>query len=170
VDISSLSPDDIKALREQLGLSNTDASGRSPLKPRQLHDLRILPRADDPRPTFFWSADPPRNEAPSTPPFAQLLWESSTGREITVYSPAERDSYTEKGFVTTQPSNAVVPDSAELARQALATLSPEDRKVVLESAHEARLDRIKDMASALSPAEMAELRASLEPKVQKRAG
>ncbi len=31
------------------------------MRPRQLHDLNLAPTASDPRPTFFWSAEKPRN-------------------------------------------------------------------------------------------------------------
>lgn len=169
MDISRLTPAEIASLRQQLNLNETNPLGRSPDRPRQLHDLRLMPTKDDPRPTFFWSAEPSRTEVPQAPPFAQLLWESSTGREITVYSPAERDTYTAKGFVTTQPSNAIAPDQAVVARQQLERLSPEDRKLVLQDAHAARLERVKEMLLDLSDADREALIATAPTATRKSA-
>ena len=47
IDLSQFSQDDLIALKAKLdGL--TDVSGRSPVRPRQLHDLTLLPTKDDP--------------------------------------------------------------------------------------------------------------------------
>lgn len=166
LDLSQFTPEQIASLKSQLdGLA---PGGRSPFRDRQLTDLRLRPTADDPRPTFFWSAEEPRNAPVERPPYRRLMWESTTGREITVKSPEEQATYTAQGFVLIAPANAEAPDMAEQARQALAQLSPEDRKLVMEAAHDARLAKVKDLAAALSPEELDALRASLEPKVQKR--
>jgi hypothetical protein len=170
MDLSNLSPDELQSLKTQLGLTDATGSpfGRSPILPRQLHNLTLKPTATDPRPTFFWSAEEPRNAVPEKPKFSQLMWHGQTGTEITVYSVKDRDEKQRQGYILTPPANAEAPDPADLARQALAQLSPEDRKTVLEAAQEARLARVKEMASALSADELDALRASLEPKVQKR--
>ena len=116
MDLSRMTPDDIASLRAQLGL--TDTSGRSPLKPRQLHDLRLLPTKDDPRPTFFWSAEAPRNVADltKTSPYPKLLWEPVTGTEVTAQSPEEHETLY-AGYLPLAPATAVLDPQAELEAQ-----------------------------------------------------
>lgn len=170
MDLSSFSPEQLQQLKAAIeGLS--DVSGRSPQGPRQLHDLRILPRADDPRPTFFWSAEPPRHavDLSRTSVYPRLMWHSSTGQEITVKDAKAQETHTAQGFILTPPANAEAPDPAEAARTALMALSPEDRKTVLMAAQTARLKRVEEMAAGLSDAELEALVASLEPKQRKSA-
>ena len=84
LDLSSLSAADIAGLRAML--NGTDPMGRSPMKPRQLHNLTLLPSATDPRPTFFWSAESPRDtgDLSRTTLYPRLMWHGQTGEEITV--------------------------------------------------------------------------------------
>jgi len=167
LDITSLSPDDLNALRAALGIAG-DTFGRSPVRERQLHDLTLLPTATDPRPTFFWSAEKPRNDPPQRAPFARLMWDGTTGREITVRSPEELATYTAKGFVLTAPGNAEAPDPADAVRAALEALSPEDRKTVLMAAQTARLARVQEMAAGLSESDFEQLLASMEPTKRRK--
>lgn len=167
LDLNGLTPDDLNALKVMLGLSTeTEPFGRSPLKPRQLTDLRILPKADDPRPTFFFSAEPPRHgvDLTRTTPYPRLMWHSTSGEEITVANAKAEATYTTQGFVLTCPGNAAAPDPAEQVREMLASLSPEDRKTVLMAAHASKLEKVQAMAADLTREELDALMASLEPK------
>lgn len=171
MDLSAFSPEQLQQLKIALD-SLESTAGRSPFRDRQLHDLRLLPTKDDPRPTFFWSAEPPRHAADltKTTTYPRLMWEGTTGREITIKDAKEQATYTAQGFVLSPPANAEAPDPMDVIRQQLETLSPEDRKAVMLSAQAARLTKIQEAMAGLSETEMAALVASLEPKVQKRAG
>src|SRR5882757_4365765 len=97
MDLANLTPSEIASLRAQLlgapGSAN-DPTGRSPIKPRQLHDLRLLPTATDPRPMFIPSTETPRDwvVGPGTP-FPKLLWHRTTGEERTVHTATEQARY-----------------------------------------------------------------------------
>jgi hypothetical protein len=124
----------------QLDLSKVQGQrdGRSPLRPRQLHDLRLLPTKDDPRPTFFWSAEGPRNdpEAHKTHPYPRLLW-TQGGEEITVRTLAEHQALKAQGYLEHAPG-AVVIDQAAALQAMLEGLTPTDRALVLEGSKVAR--------------------------------
>ena len=171
MDLSQFSTEQLQQLKAAIeGLTNV--SGRTPEHlPRQLHDLRILPRADDPRPTFFWSAEQPRHavDLTRTMPYPRLMWHSATGQEITVANVKAQETHTAQGFILTPPANAQAPDPADAVRDALAALSPEDRKTVLLAAQQARLGRVQEAAAKLSDAELEALMAQMEPSRKKTA-
>lgn len=152
----------------------TDISGRSPFRPRQLSDLTLLPTKDDPRPTFFWSAEKPRNagDLSKTTPYPRLMWSAQTGQEITVATKAAEQTYTAQGFIMTPPANAAKPEPADEMREMLEGLSEKDRLLVLGRAHESRLDQMRDGLLKLSDAErtalMAEFTAA-QPEKRKSA-
>jgi hypothetical protein len=163
LDISSLSSQDLNDLRAALGIAG-DTSGRSPQRQRQLHDLTLLPTKDDPRPTFFWSAEKPRNAADlgRTTPYPRLMWETTTGREITVLNATEQATYTAQGFILTPPANAEAPDQEAIVRATLLALSPDDQRTVLLATKAARLKRVQDMAAGLGDDTFDALIASLD--------
>jgi hypothetical protein len=168
MDLSNLTAADIESLKAQLGLAGA-TDGRSPLKPRQLHDLRLVPTKDDPRPTFFWSADVPRNAEPERAnPHYRLMWHAKTGQEITVTTAKEIEAKKAEGYILTPPANAEAPDAMEMIRQQLESLSPEDRKVLIAAAQKDRLAKVQEAMAGLSEAELAALAASLEPAKAKR--
>jgi hypothetical protein len=163
-DITSLPPEQLAALRKALGIADVDPQGRSPIRTEPLHDLRLLPSATDPRPTFFWSAQSPRN-APDlgrTTPYPRLMWSSTSGEEITVTDAKEQATYTAKGFVLTSPT-AVVLDPADEVRAMMDALSPEDRKAVIAAAKVDRLAKVQEKAANLSDADLDALLSSMEP-------
>ncbi len=147
IDLTQLSTDDLIALKARLdGL--TDVSGRSPMRPRQLHDLRLLPTKDDPRPTFFMSADPPRNagDLTRTTPYPALVWHPETGQEFTAADAKAMSAYLAAGYVTAPPFTVEV-DPMDLLAAQIEALSEADRTALLESQ---RLDRIAAMRSKLA--------------------
>ena len=147
IDFNSLTAEDLLALKAKLdGL--TDVSGRSPVRPRQLHDLRLLPTKDDPRPTFFMSADPPRNagDLTRTTPFPALLWHPETGVELTVTDAKTYTVYLSEGYLT-HPLYAIEHDPMDLLAAQLDALSEQDREALIESQ---RQDRISDMRRKLA--------------------
>ena len=167
LDLSNFTPEDLAELKAVLiGMGGLDSNGRSPIRAdheRQLHDLTLPPTADDPRPTFFWSAVKPRNEAPQRPPYAHLMWEPVSGREITVRSPKDTEKFKAQGYLMTPPANAEKPDPADVVKAALAALSETDRQQVIQAAQAARLRKVQEMASALDDAALDTLMASMEP-------
>ena len=169
MDLTNLSIEQLQALRHQLD-SLTDTSGRSPLRrsryqdARQLDDLRPLPSATDPRPTFFPSAESPRHgDLSRTSVYPRLMWHRETGREITVEDKKAQTEHETRGYVTVAPPNAETLTAEDQARQLLEQLSPEDRKTVFAAAHQSKMDRAKDLVSSLTDEERTSLLASLQP-------
>lgn len=154
IDITQFSPSDIAALKAML--AGTDDTGRSPLRERQLHDLRLLPTKDDPRPTFFWSAESPRNapDLSQTKPYPRLMWHGTSGQEVTVKDVDGLATHTAKGFILTPPANAEAPDPKEALRMAFEALSPEDRATLVAAQKQSRLDTIQAQLAELPEAEL----------------
>lgn len=151
IDLSGFTAEQLAALKAQL--NSTDGSGRSPIKPRQLHDLRLLPTADDPRPTFFWSVDPPRDGRDLTrgTPYPRLLWHVDSGEEITVLDlEAHQAKQAEGCWTETAPSAGPVDPMADM-QAALDALTPEDRALVVAAQQQTRLQEITAKLSKLSP-------------------
>lgn len=166
--VTSLTPDQIEALKAALG----DNQGRSPIRPHQRHDLRLLPTKEDPCPTYFWSAEAPRNagDLTRTTPYPRLLWHGKTGIEVTAADPKAHAAFKAEGYVDLPPANAEKPEPIDIVREQLDSLSPEDRKLVLHNAHAAQLDNLKNALLGLTEAERRELAAAaLEPKARKTA-
>ena len=162
IDLSSLSTDDLIALKSRLdGL--TDVSGRSPLRPRQLHNLTDLPSADDPRPTFFWSADAPRNAGnlTRTTPFPALRW-NAEGREVTASDAKALATYTAQGFTLTYPPFAVELDPMDVLAAQLDALSEGDRAALIESQRQDRITGMRKKLGELSEEKLAILLAQSE--------
>jgi hypothetical protein len=143
-----LTPELLAELKQAIATGQLDLSavqgtrdGRSPIRPphlRQLHDLRLAPTKDDPRPTFIWSVDGPRNDpdAHKTHPYPRLLW-SADGTEITVHTAAEHQQKVASGYLEKAPGDVVI-DPATAMKAMLDGLSPEDRLLVLEGSKSAR--------------------------------
>jgi hypothetical protein len=169
LDLANLTPEDLIALKARLdGL--TDVSGRSPARPRQLHDLTLLPTADDPRPTFFWSAEPPRNagDLRKTTPFPRLMWHSETGVEIAVMSAASQATATAAGYLEYPPFDAVEDPMDVLAAQ-IDALSEQDRAALIESQRQDRINALRSQLAAMPEEKLAALLAKAEPKKAKKA-
>lgn len=164
LDLSQMSPTDIAALKALL--AGTDDTGRSPIRDRQLHDLRVLPRADDPRPTFFWSAESPRNAADlsKTTLYPRLMWHKDSGKEITVGDLKAQETHTAKGFILTPPANAEQPDPMEELQAAWASLSDEDRATIVAAQKQAQKDLIAAQFASLSDADRDALIGSVKRK------
>jgi hypothetical protein len=149
-----MTPDQIAQFKQLLG--STDASGRSPIKPRQLHDLRLMPTATDPRPTFFWSAEAPRDvDTSRTTPYPRLLWHKDTGAEITVQ---DEDEEIERGtaYVRTPPTSMPI-DPADELKALWESLSPADQQLVLDSQAAAKRKLIEEKMAALPADRLAAL-------------
>jgi hypothetical protein len=169
MDLSTLTPEDLQALKARLDGLTDDTSGRSPFRPRQLHDLRERPTAEDPRPTFFWSAEKPRNagDLTKTTPYPRLMW-SPNGAEVTVTTAKEQARREADGYVSTPPANAIVPNEADLVRAQLALLPPEDQRLLVQAAQQARKVALQDKLASFSEDELAALVAALEPAKAKK--
>jgi hypothetical protein len=143
--------------------------GRSPFKPRQLDDLRLLPTKDDPRPTFFWSAESPRDagDLTRTTLYPRLLWHGETGVECTVTTAEDHQDKLSDGWVETQPYQAPTDPMAELQKE-LDALSPDDRAMVIEAQRMARLTALQTKIAALSEMSLQSLVSSPEERIEKR--
>ena len=128
------------------------ADGRSPLKNRQLNDLRLLPTADDPRPTFFWSAESPRDagDLTKTTPYPRLLWHRDTGVEITVQTADEHAQMGEEWLLL--PPAQTAPEPMDVMRSELDARTPEDRAVLIEGQRQARMAALQAKMATLPDA------------------
>lgn len=175
MDLSSLTPEQLQQLKAQLATvpdpNGRTSDGRSPFRERQLHDLRLLPTADDPRPTFFWSAEQPRDskDYSKTSLYPRLMWHKETGEEITVYNLQQER---ERGsFYQVQPPFQIVLTPQQELQELLAGLTEQERATILDAQHAQRLDAIKDRLAALSDDQLEAVVGSLEikPKQKKSA-
>ncbi len=164
-----LTPDQIKQIQQLINDGQLNTDGRSPLKPRQLHDLRLLPTATDPRPTFFWSAESPRDgTAHTTTEYPKLLWHGTTNTEITVLSRQEEQQKLASGYVTL-PITSVVVDQVQTLAEQLAGLSEEDRAFILEAQQRSRREALTAKLAGLSDADLESLLATQAKPAKKRA-
>lgn len=166
MDLSRFTPEQIAELKSALGMA-TDGSGRSPFPKRQLDDLRLLPTKDDPRPTFFWSAESPRGvDLTKTFPYPRLLW-SQDGVEVVAENATQHHAFLEDGYVETAPAMAAIDPMAELQAE-LDALTPDDRALVLEAQRQDRLKALHTKLAGLSDASLLTLTASPEERIEKR--
>jgi hypothetical protein len=137
-------------------LTGNDAAGRSPFRPRQLNNLTLAPRADDPRPTFFQTSEVPRDwDTTAQHEFPKLMW-SPKGQEITIPpgkdAKAQEAAYEAKGYGHIPPASEAPMDAVQ---REMAQLSDEDRKLVLEMQQQARMNRLQERMSHLTDQELA---------------
>jgi hypothetical protein len=160
--LKGLSPDQLSGILSQ-------ASNRSPIRDRQLHDLRLLPTAKDPRPMWVQATDGREFGPEKHSPFPALLWHVETGEEITVQSEAEKQA---RGAMwTSTPPNTKPLDPEAQARAMFEALSPEDQQFVIEMQRKARMDAVSAAMSALTPSQQAAaLGQPVEQPKKKKAG
>jgi len=147
----TLSPTELQELTQ-----TTDTDGRSPFRPRQQTDLTLVPRADDPRPTFYATNQVPRDwNTTAQHEYPKLLW-SPAGVEVTV--PAGKDAKSQEqallkqGYGSIPPADITPMDA--IARE-MAQLSDEDRALVIDMQRQARMNKIQEKIARLSDAELA---------------
>lgn len=145
--LQNMSPEQLEGILAQ-------GNGRSPIKPRQLHDLRLMPTATDPRPLFIPSAEANRDMPERHTPYPKLLWHVETGQEITVYDEAEHQA---KGEMWTNiPPASQALDPVARAKQMFDALSPEDQALVLEQQRQARIAAVTAAMGGLTVSQAAE--------------
>lgn len=161
LDLNTLTTEQMLALKARLdGL--TDVSGRSPNRPRQLHDLNLLPTKDDPRPTFFWSAETIRGvDTRRTTQFPALLWHPETGAEMTVTDAKTHTAYVADGYLS-HPLFEVKQDPMDLLASQLDALSEGDRAALIESQRQDRLNAIRRQLAEMPEGKLAALLAQSE--------
>jgi len=164
MNIDSLTPSDLADLKAKLFPdANQAPGGRSPNRPRQLHDLRLLPTKDDPRPTFFWSAEPSRDFVVTHTPYPRLLWHGVTNTEVTVYSQREHLEHVESGYVE-QPIGTVVVDPVQSLADQLAGLPKDEQTLILAAQQATRRESLTAKLASLSDADLEKLLNSQEKK------
>jgi len=142
--------------------------GRSPNRPRQLHDLRLMPTATDPRPMFVWSAEGDRDTAITQSEFPKLLWHGETNLEITVTSRQEETEKLAQGFVFL-PATVTAASAVEDLTAAFAGLSDDEKHLILEAQAKQRRDAITAKLADLSPEALDRLlMQAAEPQAKKR--
>jgi hypothetical protein len=170
-----LTPELLAALKESLAngdistqeISNLTPMGRSPIRPRQLHDLTLTPTKDDPRPTFFWSAEKPRDGSGfKTSEFPKLMW-SPKGQEITVISRTMQAERERQGYLLTCPADVVI-EPLDLVRAQWEALSAEDREVLTESYRQDRRNALLAKMGSLDPSQIETLLASQDKQARRK--
>jgi len=164
----SLAPELLQAIKEAIANGDIDlnlnavSTTRSPFRPRQLHNLTLLPTKDDPRPTFFWSVEGPRNdaEASKTHPYPRLLWHAD-GTEIRVENAGEHRAKVAEGYLEVAPGTVELDQAAQI-KAMLEALSPADRALVIDGNKKARIAAAIEGMAALSDADVDAVIASLE--------
>jgi hypothetical protein len=172
-----LSPELLAQLQQAIANGSlnigVDAQGRSPMRPRQLHDLRLLPTKDDPRPTFFFSAESPRHAADltKTTEFPKLMWHGDTGQEITVLSKEAQSEKVSFGYVLHAPADLVI-DPMDAIQAQWDALSKEDQELLIESQKQDRIQQLKAKLSALPASQLDALLATqaAKPEPKRKAG
>jgi hypothetical protein len=170
LNLSSFTVEQIAALKSQLdAITSTD--GRSPFKSRQLTDLRLLPTKDDPRPTFFMSAEAPRNagDLTRTTLYPRLMWHGETGAEITVTDARSFTAHLERGYVELPPFEIVLDPMDALAAQ-IDALSADDREALIESQRQDRIGAMRQKLAALSEDKLAILLGQAEAPAKRGPG
>ena len=145
--LQALTPEQVQ------GLLSQNTNGRSPMKPRQLHDLRLAPTATDPRPLFIPSAEGNRDVPERHTPYPKLLWHRVTQTEITVQSEAEHRA--KSAEYADVPPNFAAADPVELARAMFDALSPEDQQVVIEQQRKAKVDAVTSQLGRMTASQQA---------------
>ncbi len=156
MDLTALTPDQLVALKQQLdGL--TDASGRSPIRPRQLHNLTLLPTKDDPRPLFIPSAEAPRDgrDLTKTTEFPKLMFHRDTGTEITVYSSGEQRQMSDL-YDLVAPAGRVM-EPMDALKYELDSFSAEDRALIIDAQKQTRIAGLQAKLAGLSEEALARL-------------
>ncbi len=166
INLSNLTPDQLISLKSQLD-SITDTTGRTPIRPRQLHDLRLMPTATDARPMFIWSAESPRDggDLSKTYEFPKLMWHADTGVEITVRSHEEQEEK-RATYVFTPPTHTVV-NPVDVLGDALADLTDQEREFVLKAQQEQRVKALQDRIANLSEGQLTELLAKADKQAKR---
>ncbi len=161
MDLANLTPEQLIALKQQLdGLSDT--SGRSPIRPRQLHNLTLLPTATDPRPMFIPSAEAPRDgrDLTKTTEFPKLMFHKDSGEEITVYSAGEQRQMSDLYDLLAKAGRVLEPMDA--LRLELDSFSEEDRKLIMDAQKQSRMATMQAKLAGLSEEALARLLAEAE--------
>jgi len=148
-----LTPDLLAAIQQAVAdgkITLPTNTGRSPIRDRQLHDLRLLPSATDPRPLFLPSAEAPRDAAPYVRgQFPTLRWHKATGVEVCARNAKDLALYSTDEY-TAIPVHLEAADPLRDAQAALDTLPVAEREVIINNAKDLKLKRIQDQLAALA--------------------
>ncbi len=157
IDLSNITPEQAEQLRAVLGITDTTAGARSPAwKP--LKDMRPPTTAKGRlnRPHFEWSAEDDGHTV--IKPFPRLMWDEN-GTERAVQSQEDMDTVP-SSWMPYPPSKAALVDPMVRMQAEFDALSPDDQAFVLDAQRKARLNRLNEMMTGLSNADLA----SLQPK------
>jgi len=167
MDLTQLTPEQLIALKAQLD-SLTDVSGRSPIRPRQLHNLTLMPTATDPRPLFIPSAEAPRDgrDLTKTTPYPKLMFHKDTGEEITVLSSAEERQMSDLYDLVAPAARVIEP--MEALKLELESFSEEDRKLILDAQKQTRIAGLQAKLAGLSEDALARLLDGAEKEDKQR--
>lgn len=153
VDLANLTLDQIDQLKAVLG--STGGVNRSPgFKP--LRDMRAPTTAKGRlnRPHFEWSADDDGQTV--IKPYPRLYWDEG-GVERRVET-AEADKLTPAAWMPYPPMKAAIVAPMVKMQAEFDALSPEDQEFVIAAQKKARLNKLHELMSGLSGADLATLK------------
>jgi len=149
-----LTPELLAQIQQLIRDGQVGSDGRSPIRARQLQNLNLQPKHDDPRPLFVWSAESPRDLPPqSFKEYPKLLFHRVTGDEVTAHSAQEEQEFGET-YAPTRPGQAPPPPAWQGLDEALAGLSDDERKQVEKLQRQARLQQLQAKLAALSETDL----------------
>jgi len=149
-----LTPELLAQIQQLIRDGQVGSDGRSPIRGRQLTNLTLQPKHNDPRPLFVWSAESPRDQAPPTfKEYPKLLFHRETGDEVTAHSQDEEQAFGE-AYAPTRPGQAPPPPAWHGLDEALAGLSDDERKQVEKLQRQARLQQLQAKLAALSETDL----------------
>ena len=121
------------------------------------------PTSTDPRPTFFWSAEKSRyTDTSQTKLYPRLMWDGTTGREVTVYTEKEQATHTATGFILSPPASLPAPDPVDELGAALESLSEADRTALFASVQASRIASLRDRMAQLTAEQLEAVLSSAE--------
>ena len=137
---------------------------------RQLRRLDKDPTAKDARPKFYYDTLSEEEQyASPPPPYRVLRWHPTTGEEVCATTPDQLAAYEARGYVSFPPNQHPTTVNDAIAAE-LASLSPEDRALVLASAKQTRMDALTKKLAGLSDADLATVSAAEKPAGKRKAG
>ena len=151
--MDALTPEQMQQIQRMINEGLISPSGRSPIRDRQLHDLRLVPTATDPRPLFVPSAEAPRDAKPYVyTKWPSLRWHKETGEERLVSNARESDAL--GADWGEEPHHMKPADPLAGVQEALAVLTESERDAIMNNQQDLRTKRLVDQVSTLSHADL----------------
>jgi len=160
------SPEQMAEIQRMINEGMISQTGRSPLRDRQLHDLRLVPTATDPRPLFIPSAELPRDAKPYVyTKFPSIRWHRETGAEVSVKD-AKAAAALGPEYVD-YPVHLQPLDPMAGMADALAALTDKERDAITANQRDLRMAKLQEQLSQMSESDLETVLASARDRALK---